>query len=535
MAYQALYRQWRPATFSDMVGQELVVTALRNQVQQGRIAHAYLFTGSRGTGKTSAAKILARAVNCQHPVNGDPCGECESCRRMQGDASFDVLEYDAASNSRVEDMRQILETTQYPPQYGKYKVYIIDEVHMLSDNAFNALLKTLEEPPEHMIFVLATTEPQKVLATILSRCQRYDFGRIPAQKIAGRLRQAVEMEHREATDGALMNIAVAAEGGMRDALSILDMCLGYGEKVDEALVRRVLGTSGREFLFRFSEALIEEDAAAVFSLIDQLMREGREPAVFAREMARHLRAMLMAHYCPGELAELLELTAEDAQSYIGQASGVSDTRLMSMIDLMMSVEPKLRLSSSPRVALETAALHACLRTGEEDTTALRERIETLEKQLAGLREELHSGALTVSPGAARPEKKERAPEVQAPKAAPAPMPKDLQQVWKGAMEIVKRKNPGLFGMLSSGSLMEAADDCFVWGVKDESFLFSLDHVNRPEHREQIEEALSETAGRPCHFTVQLPETQKKATATEADTLRGLRETFGADRVMVQEE
>jgi DNA polymerase-3 subunit gamma/tau len=323
---------------------------------------------------------------------------------------------------------------------------------------------------------------------------------------------------------------------MRDALSILDMCLGYGEKVDEELVRRVLGTSGRDFLFRFAEALIEEDAAAVFGLIDELMMEGREPAVFAREMARHLRTLLMAHYCPDELADLMDLTREDAQSYIGQAANVSDTRLMSMIDLMMSVEPKLRLSSSPRVALETAALHACLRTGETDTAALQDRIVMLEKQLAALREQLQSGSLAPAAPAD--------PEVSgaAPAASPAPPPKqasiakDQQQIWKEAMQAMARKNPGLFSLLSSGGkLAEAVDDCFVWAPRDTSFSFSLDTVNKPENREIVEDALSTAAGRACHFMVQVPEPEKKTASGERETLRTLRDTFGADSVMVQEE
>ena len=251
MAYQALYRQWRPKDFSSMVAQEAVISTLRNQVMSGRVAHAYLFCGSRGTGKTSTAKILARAINCEHPVGGDPCGQCESCRRLLADESMDVMEIDAASNNGVEEIRNLRETVKYPPQQGKYKVYIIDEVHMLSTSAFNALLKTLEEPPAYVVFILATTEPQKLPATILSRCQRFDFGRIPARQIAGRLRQAAEGAKAEASENALMLIARAAEGGMRDALSILDMCLGYSNQVTEDLVRNVLGTSDRSFLFRF--------------------------------------------------------------------------------------------------------------------------------------------------------------------------------------------------------------------------------------------------------------------------------------------
>ena len=229
--YQALYRVWRPKTFSEMVGQEAIVRTLRNQVMSGRIAHAYLFCGSRGTGKTSAARILTRAINCETPRDGDPCGECASCKTIDSGASFDVYEMDAASNSRVEEIRELLEKVDYPPQFGKYKVYIIDEVHMLSNAAFNALLKTLEEPPEYMVFILATTEPQKLPSTILSRCQRYDFGRYSEEQIAGHLKKVVEQSGETAEPEALELVARAAEGGMRDALSILDMCMGSGEKI----------------------------------------------------------------------------------------------------------------------------------------------------------------------------------------------------------------------------------------------------------------------------------------------------------------
>ena len=318
MAYQALYRQWRPADFTAMVGQEAIVATLRNQVATGRIAHAYLFCGSRGTGKTSAAKIMARAVNCEHPDNGNPCGECESCQRLKREESLDVMEIDAASNNGVEEIRDLRETVKYPPQHGRYKVYIIDEVHMLSASAFNALLKTLEEPPAHVIFILATTEPQRLPATILSRCQRFDFGRIPAQQIVGRLRQVVDGASATASDQALHLIARAAEGGMRDALSILDMCLGYGSDVTEELVRSVLGTADRAFLFHFADALRDQDASTLMGLIDELMRGGREPIVFAKDVSQHLRALLMAKCCPDDLASLLDLTPEDAEEYIGQ-------------------------------------------------------------------------------------------------------------------------------------------------------------------------------------------------------------------------
>ena len=255
MAYRALYREWRPKDFSHVVGQNAIIETLRNQVITKRIAHAYLFCGSRGTGKTSTAKILAKAINCLNPKNGDPCGDCENCIRADKEETLDMIEIDAASNNGVDEMRELRDTVKYPPQYGTYKVYIIDEVHMLSTSAFNALLKTLEEPPAHIVFILATTEPQKLPETIQSRCQRFDFGRISVTDITGRLKEASLSAGAEVSDGALMMIARTAEGGMRDALSILDMCLGYSDKVDESLVRNILGTSDAAFLFEFCSAM----------------------------------------------------------------------------------------------------------------------------------------------------------------------------------------------------------------------------------------------------------------------------------------
>ena len=261
MSYQALYRAWRPDTFTEIVGQDAVTRTLKRQVTTGRIAHAYLFCGTRGTGKTSAAKVLARAINCLNPRDGDPCGECEICRTLRQENSMDVVEIDAASNNGVDEIRDLREKVKYPPALTKYKVYIIDEVHMLSTGAFNALLKTLEEPPKHVVFILATTEPQRLPATILSRCQRFDFHRISMEVIIERLMVVLGGIGRSASEEALNEIARAAEGAMRDALSLLDVCLSYTDgEVTGQLARDVLGTAGRAAMFDFADALIEGDA-----------------------------------------------------------------------------------------------------------------------------------------------------------------------------------------------------------------------------------------------------------------------------------
>ena len=540
MAYQALYRQWRPVDFNAMVGQEAIVATLRNQVASGRIAHAYLFCGSRGTGKTSAAKIMARAVNCEHPDHGNPCGSCESCQRLLKEESLDVMEIDAASNNGVDEIRDLRETVKYPPQNQKYKVYIIDEVHMLSGAAFNALLKTLEEPPAHVIFILATTEPQKLPATILSRCQRFDFGRIPVHQIAARLREAAEGAGATTSDTALQMIARAAEGGMRDALSILDMCLGYQSDVTEELVRNVLGTADRSFLFHFADALRDEDPSTLMQLIDELMRSGRDPIVFAKDVSRHLRALLIAKSCPDDLANLLDLTKEDAAEYIGQAGGMTQTRLMNMLELFMSVEGDLRSASSPRMALENAALKACLRTGETDAAALNDRIRTLEKQLAELTQKLNSGAfVSAAPVAAEQSKakvavKESTPTQ--PKAAPA-AGKDAQAAWKEAMNILKKTSTGTYSILATaanGKLVSGDDHHFVWEVNQSMDVFITMVKNNVN---AIVEALTQATGVPCTFEIKAPGKAKETSQTqaEADAIKELQAVFGAQNVVVQDK
>ena len=540
MAYQALYRQWRPVDFNAMVGQEAIVATLRNQVASGRIAHAYLFCGSRGTGKTSAAKIMARAVNCEHPDHGNPCGSCESCQRLLKEESLDVMEIDAASNNGVDEIRDLRETVKYPPQNQKYKVYIIDEVHMLSGAAFNALLKTLEEPPAHVIFILATTEPQKLPATILSRCQRFDFGRIPVHQIAARLREAAEGAGATTSDTALQMIARAAEGGMRDALSILDMCLGYQSDVTEELVRNVLGTADRSFLFHFADALRDEDPSTLMQLIDELMRSGRDPIVFAKDVSRHLRALLIAKSCPDDLANLLDLTKEDAAEYIGQAEGMTQTRLMNMLELFMSVEGDLRSASSPRMALENAALKACLRTGETDAAALNDRIRTLEKQLAELTQKLNSGAfVSAAPVAAEQSKakvavKESTPTQ--PKAAPA-AGKDAQAAWKEAMNILKKTSTGTYSILATaanGKLVSGDVHHFVWEVNQSMDVFITMVKNNVN---AIVEALTQATGVPCTFEIKAPGKAKETSQTqaEADAIKELQAVFGAQNVVVQDK
>ena len=317
--YHALYRKWRPQKFADVVGQESIVTALQNQIASGRIGHAYLFTGTRGTGKTTCAKIFAKAINCLDHSSPDPCGECEVCRGIDEGTVLDVSEIDAASNNSVDDIRDLRDETAFLPTVCQYKVYIIDEVHMLSTSAFNALLKTMEEPPPHVIFILATTEVQKVPATILSRCQRYDFARITADKIAGRLLYVAGQENFDLTEGAAALIGRLADGAMRDALSILDTCAGVSTRVDEALVRRMAGVTDRAYLFEISDAIAKGDAVAALQKVAELRQQSVDMRRLCTELAGHYRNLMLSSL-PQGTALLTGISPEEEAAYAARAS-----------------------------------------------------------------------------------------------------------------------------------------------------------------------------------------------------------------------
>ena len=317
--YHALYRKWRPQKFADVVGQEPIVTALQNQIASGRIGHAYLFTGTRGTGKTTCAKIFAKAINCLDHSSPDPCGECEVCRGIDEGTVLDISEIDAASNNSVDDIRDLRDESAFLPTVCQYKVYIIDEVHMLSTSAFNALLKTMEEPPPHVIFILATTEVQKVPATILSRCQRYDFARITADKIAGRLLYVASQESFTLTEGAAALIGRLADGAMRDALSILDTCAGVSTQVDEALVRRMAGVTDRAYLFEISDAIAKGDAVAALQKVAELRQQSVDMRRLCAELAGHYRNLMLCSL-PQGTALLTGISPEEEAAYSARAS-----------------------------------------------------------------------------------------------------------------------------------------------------------------------------------------------------------------------
>ena len=351
--YRALYRKWRPQRFEDVVAQRGIVTALRNQIASGRVGHAYLFTGVRGTGKTTCAKIFAKAVNCLHPVNGDPCGECEICKGIDNGSILDVVEMDAASNNGVDDIRDLRDETAYTPSACKYKVYIIDEVHMLSTAAFNALLKTLEEPPAHVIFILATTEIQKVPATILSRCQRYDFTRIGPEDIARRVEYIAGEEKLELSPDGAELIARLADGALRDALSILDTCAGVTAKIDADVVRRMAGVTDRSYLFRISDALEAQDGATALAQLAQLRQQSVDVKRLTEELIAHYRALMLAAL-PGGQSLLSGVSPEEEVLYLEKGPQLGQREAIRAIRALGSALEHMTRGSDQRIELELA-------------------------------------------------------------------------------------------------------------------------------------------------------------------------------------
>ena len=351
--YRALYRKWRPQRFEDVVGQRAIVTALKNQITANRVGHAYLFTGVRGTGKTTCAKIFAKAVNCLHPVNGDPCGECEICRGIDNGSILDVVEMDAASNNGVDDIRDLRDETAYTPSACKYKVYIIDEVHMLSTAAFNALLKTLEEPPAHVIFILATTEIQKVPATILSRCQRYDFTRIGPEDIARRVEYIAGEEKLELSPDGAELIARLADGALRDGLSILDTCAGVTAKIDADVVRRMAGVTDRSYLFRISDALEAQDGATALAQLAQLRQQSVDVKRLTEELIAHYRALMLAAL-PGGQSLLSGVSPEEEALYLEKGPQLGQREAIRAIRALGSALEHMTRGSDQRIELELA-------------------------------------------------------------------------------------------------------------------------------------------------------------------------------------
>ena len=382
MGYTALYRKFRPDTFADVKGQDHIVKTLKNQIQAERIGHAYLFCGTRGTGKTSVAKIFARAVNCEHPVDGSPCNECAACRAIADGSSMNVIEIDAASNNGVDNIREIREEVSYSPAQGKYKVYIIDEVHMLSIGAFNALLKTLEEPPSYVIFILATTEAHKIPVTILSRCQRYDFKRISQETILARLQELMEKEHVDVEEKALRYVAKKGDGAMRDALSLLDQCIAFylGETLTYDKVLEVLGAVDTDVYSGLLRKLLAEDIVGAISTLESLIMGGADLLQFVNDFTWYLRNLMLLK-ASEDMEDVLDVSTENLNQLRQEAGMVRSDTLMRYIRIFSELSNTIRNSTNRRVLVEMAMIKLCKPESERDELSLVERIRKLEHRL----------------------------------------------------------------------------------------------------------------------------------------------------------
>ncbi len=382
MSYQALYRKWRPDHFDDLVGQNHIVRTLTNQVEAGRTSHAYLFCGTRGTGKTSTAKIFARAVNCENPIQGSPCNSCPTCQHMLHHQNMNVIEIDAASNNGVDNIREIREEVRYTPTEGKYKVYIIDEVHMLSAGAFNALLKTLEEPPEHVKFILATTEPHKIPATILSRCQRYDFKRISTETIAATLKHYLEEEAIEATDRAIHYIAKVADGSMRDGLSVLDQCIAFylGEEITLDKVLDVLGAVDTDVFYELTEGIILRSTKTAMEVIERIVMQGRDLSQFLLDEIAYLRNLLVVNTI-ADSKELLDVSDDVYDALKKQSDQVEENLIIHLIKSFSNLESQIKYMTGKRTLIEIELIKLCQPELNTEQEAVLSRLHTVEQQI----------------------------------------------------------------------------------------------------------------------------------------------------------
>lgn len=498
MSYQALYRKFRPATFEDVKGQEHIVTTLKNQVRADRIGHAYLFCGTRGTGKTTIAKILARTVNCADPQDGNPCGVCAMCRSIAAGTSMNVIEIDAASNNGVDNIREIVEEVSFSPAEGKYKVYIIDEVHMLSNGAFNALLKTLEEPPSYVIFILATTEAHKIPITILSRCQRYDFRRISIDTIADRLRELMAAEQVDVEEKALRYVAKAGDGSMRDALSLLDQCIAFhfGEALTYDMVLDVLGAVDNEVFGRLLRLLVDQDIIGAITLLEEVIAQGRELAQFITDFIWYLRNLLLLKTSDG-IEDVVEASAENMAVMQEEAGLISDTALMRYIRIFSELQGQLRYATAKRVMIEMTLIKICRPAMEVRTDALLERIRDLERRL----ESGEFAAPVSQKASAQGDSVQTETPAQPPKKIelPAAVPEDIREIVGRWGEILEGLGQPVKTYLAGARLSLGADAALLIVMEDG---LAYDYFTQhQEHKEGLRSHISEVCGRQVEIEI----------------------------------
>lgn len=548
--YQVLYRKYRPKVFADVYGQEHVTSTLKNEIKENRIAHAYLFTGSRGTGKTTCAKILAKAVNCENSVDGEPCNECEVCKGLDSGTIYDVVEIDAASNNGVDNIRDLREEANYTPSRGKYRVYIIDEVHMLSTGAFNALLKTLEEPPAHVIFILATTEVHKLPATILSRCQRFDFKRIQPETMSVRLKQVAKLEGMELDDDAAILIARIADGALRDGLSILDQCAGRSKKIDSALVSEVAGLAGREALYKLTDCICTQNSSSAMTVISELYQNSYDMERLCVEMINHLRNFLIVKTVK-ESRGLIICTDDEYNSIILSAENFTLENVIFALDLFQDALTKIKTGANARVELEMAFVKLCEPKLDVNIDSLVDRISKLERAVNRGVNVSQQPAVVES---AKPVVAENKQEVKAEKAVeeikndtlppitsskPSIEPKALQgknetvvnkpqqtvntddsntqyefEHWGDFMDVIHKQNIALFGVLA-GSRGYIRGEYFLIDSPNPTI---IQFLKTPTYSKAIKQALYDVTGQSFKLGI----FKKKATdAPKRDLLEDL--------------
>lgn len=506
MSYTALYRKWRPTSFEEVRGQDHIVKTLKNQINSGRIGHAYLFCGTRGTGKTSIAKIFARAVNCEHPVDGSPCGECSMCRQIEEGASLNVVEIDAASNNGVENIRDIREQVQYPPTDGRYRVYIIDEVHMLSIGAFNALLKTLEEPPSYVIFILATTEVHKIPITILSRCQRYDFKRISIDTIAGRLAELTQAEQIDVDDRALRYVARAADGSMRDALSLLDQCVAFhfGEKLTYDNVLEVLGAVDNRVFSKLFQAVLASDTKACIREIEEMIIQGRDLSQLVNDFVWYMRNLLIAK-TTDEPGDMLDMSEENLAVLKEEAAGVDTETLMRYIRIFSELSGQLRYASQKRILVEIAFIKLTTPSMEQNLDSILQRITLLEQKMQEMPDNLQKlASLAPAAGQAASSKTavvETPPEPKKVSLPPAQY-EDLMLMRKewGRIASLSQLVGSIRLSLPKTSVEPAGEGCLCIVCTDEN-TFGI--INREPELKNLQEVVQEKYKKTLQFKVRL--------------------------------
>ena len=532
--YRVLYRKWRPTGFSDVIGQPHVTSTLRNEINSGRISHAYLFTGSRGTGKTTCAKILSRAVNCLDLHDGEPCGKCANCVGIANGNIMDVVEMDAASNNSVNNIRDVLDEVMFTPSEAKYRVYIIDEVHMLSTGAFNALLKTLEEPPPHVIFILATTEVHKLPATILSRCQRFDFNRIDPGDIADRLQYIAKEENVSIDRDAALLIAAVADGAMRDALSILDRCIGLSEEINSDTVREAAGLAGRDYLFSLTNAINIGDVPNAINIINELHKASKSISRLCEELTEHLRNLMLLKTMKDRAKDLIILSSDEMEQAKRQAESMSLTQIVYSIDVLQSSLERMFKGGNSRIEFETCVIKLCSPKLSTDLEAMLTRIDKLERSLrAGINivrsEENSESAVTCTGTSDTANKAKKLPEpnedvtnrksdniardVQqaenntvispkptyiSPKAAAVQTPIDKliaeavpMEQWEDVLDVMKSYTRVTAAAFRETTAYVSGDYIFIDANDDTPFR----HLRNPSQREKMRAAIKEVTGK----------------------------------------